>query len=114
MAVKNPGSRIRNRSASAFMLAAAVGHSLIPLFVAWGGSSSPFLFNTLWKVGVAIATDLRMGYARDAQDPGGAVDGRHVGVEARGGTRRVLQGVVGRGAGQCLLHWLLCSLIALH
>ena len=64
MAVKNPGSRIRNRSASAFMLAAAVGHSLIPLFVAWGGSSSPFLFNTLWKVGAVMSLAARGAVAR--------------------------------------------------
>ena len=36
------------------MFVAVVGHSLIPLFVAWGGSDSPFIFNTLWRVGALV------------------------------------------------------------
>ena len=36
------------------MFVAVVGYSLIPLFIAWGGTESPFIFNTAWRVGMPI------------------------------------------------------------
>ena len=36
------------------MFVAVLGYSLVPLFVAWGGSESPFIFNTLWRVGALV------------------------------------------------------------
>lgn len=50
----NQTQQNRNKTAAALMFVAVIGFSLIPLFVAWGGSQSPFIFNAMWKVGLAI------------------------------------------------------------
>lgn len=52
--IPNQTQQNRNKTAAALMFVAVMGFSLIPLFVAWGGSQSPFIFNAMWKVGLAI------------------------------------------------------------
>lgn len=42
----------QNRDAAALMLAATVGFSLTPLFIAWSGGGSPFFFAAAWAGGL--------------------------------------------------------------
>ena len=52
----NPANeRNRNRAAIAFMLAAVIGYSLIPLAIALsGGEENPFYFNAAMNVGICV------------------------------------------------------------
>ena len=43
-----------NRVAACLMFAAAIGFSLTPLFIALGGSKSPFIFVTTFKISAAV------------------------------------------------------------
>ena len=47
-----------NQTATAYMLAAVICYSTVPLFVAWGGEDGPFLFGALWRVGHLLGAAL--------------------------------------------------------
>lgn len=49
----NQTQQNRNKTAAALMFVAVLCFALIPLFVAWGGSQSPFIFNTALAIGEA-------------------------------------------------------------
>lgn len=53
---RNPVSDIannRNKTAVGLMFVAVLGYSLLPLFVALGGNESPFIFNAVFRIGMA-------------------------------------------------------------
>ena len=45
----------QNGKAIGLAALAVLGYSSQPLFVAWGGEESPFIFATAWGIGVAVS-----------------------------------------------------------